>query len=73
MLNPIALAFVFGAELPDLVAVCKSDCPKAKTNEEAHKCAEKMGRLNKSFQKTKCYQENEKYEEMTKEEKKETK
>lgn len=46
----------------DLVQVCKTDCPKAKNNEEAHSCAEKIGRLNKEFRKSKCWDENEKYE-----------
>lgn len=52
------------ATTPDLVSICKADCPKAKTNDEAHQCAEKLGRLNKSFRKSKCYVENEKYEEI---------
>lgn len=46
----------------NLVAVCKEDCPKAKTDEEAHKCAEKKGRLNKEFRKSKCWEVNEEYE-----------
>jgi hypothetical protein len=46
----------------DLVSVCKTDCPKAKDNEDAHACAEKLGRLNKEFRKSKCWDENEKYE-----------
>lgn len=46
----------------DVVAACKADCPKVKTNEEAHKCAEKKGRLNKDFRKSKCWEVNEKYE-----------
>lgn len=45
-----------------VVAACKSDCPKAKSDEEAHKCAEKKGRLNKDFRKTKCWEVNEEYE-----------
>lgn len=45
-----------------LVEVCKKDCPKAKTNDEAHKCAEKKGRLNKGFRKSQCWDINEKYE-----------
>lgn len=57
-----------GSEL-DLVKICKQECPKAKTNEEAHKCAEKNGRLNKDFRKSKCWEENEKYESSIKEKK----
>lgn len=45
-----------------LVLACKADCPKAKTNDEAHKCAEKKGRLNKEFRKSKCWEINEEYE-----------
>lgn len=64
-------AFAFGlTQLPafaaeessNLVATCKADCPKAKTDEEAHKCAEKKGRLNKEFRKSKCWEVNEEYE-----------
>jgi len=46
----------------NLVEHCKKDCPKAKSDEEAHKCAEKIGKLNKEFRKGKCWEENEKYE-----------
>lgn len=46
----------------DVVAACKKDCPKAKNNEDAHKCAEKKGRLNKEFRKSLCWEVNEKYE-----------
>ena len=46
----------------NLVKHCKKDCPKAKTDEDAHKCAEKIGKLNKEFRKGKCWEENEKYE-----------
>lgn len=46
----------------NLVEMCKKDCPTAKTDEEAHKCAEKMGRLNKGFKKSKCWEINEQYE-----------
>ena len=52
----------------DLISVCKNDCPKAKDNEDAHECAEKLGRLNKEFRKSKCWDENEKYEAQRKEE-----
>ncbi len=45
-----------------LVETCKKDCPTAKTDEDAHKCAEKLGRLNKSFKKSKCWEVNEQYE-----------
>lgn len=45
-----------------LVTTCKADCPKARTDEEAHKCAEKKGRLNKEFRKSKCWEVNEEYE-----------
>lgn len=45
-----------------VVTACKADCPKAKTDEEAHKCAEKKGRLNKEFRKSKCWEVNEEYE-----------
>lgn len=46
----------------NLVEHCKKDCSKAKTDEDAHKCAEKIGKLNKEFRKSKCWEENEKYE-----------
>lgn len=46
----------------NLIEHCKKDCPKAKSDEEAHKCAEKIGKLNKEFRKGKCWEENEKYE-----------
>lgn len=45
-----------------LVEICKADCPKAKSDEEAHKCVEKKGRLNKEFRKSKCWEVNEEYE-----------
>lgn len=45
-----------------LVELCKKDCPKAANDEEAHKCAEKIGKLNKEFKKGKCWDQNEKYE-----------
>lgn len=46
----------------NLVELCKKDCPKATNDEEAHKCAEKIGKLNKEFRKGKCWESNEKYE-----------
>lgn len=46
----------------NLVEACKTDCPKAKTADETHKCAEKKGRLNKDFRKSKCWEINEEYE-----------
>lgn len=46
----------------NLVELCKKDCPKATNDEEAHKCAEKVGKLNKEFRKSKCWESNEKYE-----------
>ena len=46
----------------NLTEVCKKECPKATNNDEAHKCAEKIGRLNKAFRKSKCWEVNEKYE-----------
>lgn len=52
----------FAQESSDVVAACKKDCPKATNNEEAHKCAEKKGRLNKDFRKSQCWEVNEKYE-----------
>ncbi len=52
----------FGETNFDVVGACKSECPKAKTNDEAHKCAEKKGRLNKEFKKSKCWDVNEQYE-----------
>ena len=52
----------YAQENSDVVAACKKDCPKATTNEEAHKCAEKKGRLNKEFRKSQCWEVNEKYE-----------
>jgi len=52
----------FAQEQTDVVTACKKDCPKAKNNEEAHKCAEKKGRLNNEFRKSQCWEVNEKYE-----------
>ncbi len=52
----------YAQESADVVAACKKDCPKATNNEEAHKCAEKKGRLNKEFRKSQCWEVNEKYE-----------
>lgn len=46
----------------NLVEHCKQDCPKAKSDADAHKCAEKIGKLNKEFRKGKCWAQNEKYE-----------
>ncbi len=46
----------------NLVEVCKKDCPTAKTDDEAPKCADQMGRLNKAFKKSKCWEINEQYE-----------
>lgn len=46
----------------NLVELCKKDCPKAKSDEEAHKCAEKIGKLNKEFRKGQCWEANEKFE-----------
>lgn len=56
--GPLATA----QEKIDLVSICKQECPKANSNDEAHKCAEKSGRLNKDFRKSKCWEENERYE-----------
>lgn len=52
----------YGETALDVAAACKKDCPKATNNEEAHKCAEKKGRLNKEFRKSQCWEVNEKYE-----------
>lgn len=52
----------YGETAFDVAAACKKDCPKATNNEEAHKCAEKKGRLNKEFRKSQCWEVNEKYE-----------
>lgn len=65
MLTTLSLLISFSSyaqENFDVVAACKKDCPKAKDNEEAHKCAEKKGRLNKEFRKSPCWEVNEKYE-----------
>ena len=66
--------FQFGAfaaeETSSLVTACKADCPKAKTDEETHNCAEKKGRLNKEFRKSKCWEVNEEYEKKVAAEKK---
>lgn len=65
MLATLSLLISFSTyaqENLDVVAACKKDCPKAKDNEEAHKCAEKKGRLNKEFRKSQCWEVNEKYE-----------
>ncbi len=52
----------FAQDQVDVVTACKKDCPKATSNEDAHKCAEKKGRLNKEFRKSQCWEVNEKYE-----------
>lgn len=65
MLTSLVLLISFSShaeESFDVVGACKVECPKAKNNEEAHKCAEKKGRLNKDFRKSKCWEVNEKYE-----------
>ncbi|HMN67487.1 MAG TPA: hypothetical protein PKC28_03015 [Bdellovibrionales bacterium] len=46
----------------DVMAACKAECPQAKSNDDAHKCAEKKGRLNKEFRKSKCWEVNEEFE-----------
>lgn len=48
----------------DLVASCKTDCPEAKNNAEAHECAERKGKIRPSFKKTKCWEINEEYEQL---------
>lgn len=50
----------------DVVAACKSDCPDAKSNAEAHECAERKGKIRPTFKKTKCWEVNEEYEELVK-------
>lgn len=57
-----ALESTEAKNLPDVLSACKSDCNKAKTAAEAHECAEKKGRLNKSFRDSPCYKVNEDYE-----------
>lgn len=54
------------AKLPDLVKICKKDCPEAKTNNDAHECAEDKakGAEGKQFKKSKCWTENERYEKL---------
>ena len=47
-----------------LVDACKSHCKKAKTNAETHECAERKGKIRKSFRKTNCWMVNEEYEEL---------
>jgi len=53
-------------KLPDLVKICKKDCPDVKTNADAHECVEDKakGEGGEAFKKTKCWLENEKYEKM---------
>lgn len=46
----------------DVVAACKAECPEAKTNAEAHECAERKGKIRPSFKKTNCWTINEEYE-----------
>ncbi|MBX9767486.1 MAG: hypothetical protein K2X47_09470 [Bdellovibrionales bacterium] len=52
----------FAEDAVNVQEACKQDCPDAKDNPEAHKCAENKGRLNKAFRKSKCWEVNEKYE-----------
>lgn len=56
-------------EAHPIVAACSADCPEAakagapKAQADAtHKCAEKKGRLNKAFRRSKCWEVNEVYE-----------
>lgn len=58
----IAEEKVQAKNLPDVLTACKDDCKKAKTAAEAHECAEKKGRLNKTFRDSPCYKVNEEYE-----------
>lgn len=53
-------------KLPDLVKICKKECPDVKNNAEAHECVEDKakGEGGEAFKKTKCWHENEKYERM---------
>ena len=56
-------------KLPDLVKICKKECPDAKNSNEAHECAEdraKDAKTGEEFKKSKCWIENEKYEVMVK-------
>lgn len=53
----------------EIVKACIEDCkdainaaPEEGKAEAAHNCAEKKGRLNKAFRKSKCWDVNEKYE-----------
>ena len=56
--------FLEQAKKVKVVDACKEHCPKAKTNAEAHECAEKKGKFRKSFRKTNCWEVNEKYEDL---------
>lgn len=51
----------------DVVTACKKHCPDAKTNAEAHECAERKGKIRKSFKKTNCWDVNEQYEKVIEE------
>ena len=48
----------------DVVTACKTDCPEAKKNAEAHECVEKKAKIRPSFKKTKCWEINEEYEQL---------
>ena len=56
--------FLEQAEKVPVVSACKKHCPEAKTNAEAHECAERKGKIRKSFRKTNCWDVNEKYEDL---------
>lgn len=63
-----ALALGSGAAT-EIVSACLEDCkgainaaPEEGKAEAAHNCAEKKGRLNKAFRKSKCWEINENFE-----------
>lgn len=73
ILMMLAIAFFIGnvaeAKKPDdvdVVNACKTDCPEAKNNAEAHECVERKAKIRPSFKKTKCWDVNEEYEQLVK-------
>lgn len=73
VLTLLAITFLVGnvaeakkADDVDVVTACKSDCPEAKNNAEAHECVERKAKIRPSFKKSKCWDVNEEYEELVK-------
>lgn len=68
VLSLVAPAFALASEDHGMLEVCKAECPKAQSEDEAHKCMEDVAKKKKSdkkFRKSDCfaaYKEHEKHE-----------